>query len=127
MKRWTFLAAAASAALVSFAASAQTDWPTKPISLVVPYPPGGVNDAVARVYADKLATELGKPVNVVASRLASYKADGVVALPSPDDRAIMEAMAAQDKPVVCIVDGHPDLPSVTADDGVRAEAPLLDG
>ena len=54
MNRLGFLAAIA-ATLVSFGASAQTDWPTKPISMVVPYPPGGVNDAVARtVYADKL-------------------------------------------------------------------------
>jgi tripartite-type tricarboxylate transporter receptor subunit TctC len=64
MKRWTFIAAATAAALASFAASAQTDWPIKPISMVVPYPPGGVNDAVARVYADKLTAELGKTVIV---------------------------------------------------------------
>jgi tripartite-type tricarboxylate transporter receptor subunit TctC len=44
------------------AVSAQTDWPQRPITLVVPYPPGGVNDAVARGYANKLAIELGKPI-----------------------------------------------------------------
>ncbi len=42
----------------------QTDWPQKPVTLIVPYPPGGVNDAVARGYANKLAVELGKPVVV---------------------------------------------------------------
>jgi tripartite-type tricarboxylate transporter receptor subunit TctC len=64
MNRWTFLAAVVAAAFMSFGASAQTDWPTKPVSMVVPYPPGGVNDAVARVYADKLSQELGKAVIV---------------------------------------------------------------
>ena len=54
MKRSTFLTVAFAAALLPFGALAQTDWPTKPISMVVPYPPGGVNDAVARVYAEKL-------------------------------------------------------------------------
>jgi tripartite-type tricarboxylate transporter receptor subunit TctC len=63
MKRSMFLAAAA-AMLVSFGAAAQTDWPTKPVTMVVPYPPGGVNDAVARVYADKLTAILGKTVLV---------------------------------------------------------------
>ena len=54
--------------LLPFGALAQTDWPTKPISMVVPYPPGGVNDAVARVYAEKLSAELGKPVHRRQSR-----------------------------------------------------------
>ena len=65
MKHSTFIAAAfaALAALtIPFAGFAQTDWPQKPITMVVPYPPGGVNDAVARIYAIKLAAELGKPV-----------------------------------------------------------------
>jgi tripartite-type tricarboxylate transporter receptor subunit TctC len=63
MKRSTFLAALA-AIFLAGAASAQTDWPTKPVNMVVPYPPGGLNDAVARVYADKLTAILGKTVLV---------------------------------------------------------------
>lgn len=63
MKRSTFVAGML-AALISCGAQAQTDWPTKPVTMVVPYPPGGLNDAVARVYAEKLAAELGKPVIV---------------------------------------------------------------
>ena len=63
MKRSMFLAAMVSA-LLPLAATAQTDWPTKPVTMVVPYPPGGVNDAVARVYADKLTAILGKTVLV---------------------------------------------------------------
>jgi tripartite-type tricarboxylate transporter receptor subunit TctC len=63
VKRSMFLAAAL-AAVLPLAAFAQTDWPTKPVNMIVPYPPGGLNDAVARVYADKLTAILGKTVLV---------------------------------------------------------------
>ena len=56
------LLATVAALPLSASVCAQTDWPQKPITLVVPYPPGGVNDAVARGYANKLAVELGKPI-----------------------------------------------------------------
>jgi tripartite-type tricarboxylate transporter receptor subunit TctC len=89
MKRSTFLTVAFAAALLPFGALAQTDWPTKPISMVVPYPPGGVNDAVARVYAEKLSVELGKPV-IVDNRAgaATTVASNYVAHAAPDGYTI---------------------------------------
>ena len=62
MKRSMFIAACLAVFGLPLCASAQTDWPQKPITMVVPYPPGGVNDAVARAYANKLAVEFGKPI-----------------------------------------------------------------
>jgi tripartite-type tricarboxylate transporter receptor subunit TctC len=75
--------------LLPCVAVAQTDWPTKPISMVVPYPPGGVNDAVARVYAEKLSVELGKPV-IVDNRAgaATTVASNYVAKAAPDGYTI---------------------------------------
>ncbi len=57
------LSAAALATLASPLAQAQA-WPSKPITLIAPYPPGGGVDTVARLLAEKLATRLGQPVNV---------------------------------------------------------------
>jgi len=50
-------------ALFASSALAQ-DYPTRTVTLVVPYPPGGGVDAMARIVADKLTTALGHPVIV---------------------------------------------------------------
>jgi tripartite-type tricarboxylate transporter receptor subunit TctC len=86
MKFCAFVATAVVALAMPCAGWAQTDWPQKPVTMVVPYPPGGVNDAVARVYANKLAAELGKPVlidnragagtTVASNYVAKAPADG---------------------------------------------------
>lgn len=66
-RSFRFAAAFAAAALalgLSAPATAQ-DYPTKPVRILVPYPPGGASDVTARVLADKLARRWGgKPVFV---------------------------------------------------------------
>jgi tripartite-type tricarboxylate transporter receptor subunit TctC len=46
------------------AQDAAKDYPSKTITLVVPFPPGGGNDAMARIMADRLSAGLGKTVVV---------------------------------------------------------------
>ena len=58
--RWLALAALA----LSFGAGAQ-GYPAKPVTVVVPFPPGGRTDLTARVVAQFLKDELGQPVVVV--------------------------------------------------------------
>lgn len=55
---------AAGLACVSPIANAQDHYPSKPIRLVVTYPPGGSNDMVARLVGQKLSVSLGQPVLV---------------------------------------------------------------
>jgi tripartite-type tricarboxylate transporter receptor subunit TctC len=43
-------------------AAAQTDFPSRPITIVVPFPPGGSADAVMRLVAEKLAHNVKQPV-----------------------------------------------------------------
>jgi len=57
-------AAAATACLIGTAA-AQTDYPTHPIRLIVPFAPGGSTDAQARIIAEHLGRELGQQIAVV--------------------------------------------------------------
>ncbi len=43
---------------------ASTKWPLKPIRIVVAFPPGGLTDAYARMYAEQITTQLGVPAVV---------------------------------------------------------------
>jgi tripartite-type tricarboxylate transporter receptor subunit TctC len=52
------------ALLALTAVAAAQDYPTKPVRLIIPFPPGGSNDVVGRVFATKLAERLGKQVIV---------------------------------------------------------------
>jgi tripartite-type tricarboxylate transporter receptor subunit TctC len=44
------------------AAWAQSAWPRRPVRLIVPYPPGGPTDILARVVGQQISQELGQPV-----------------------------------------------------------------
>lgn len=86
--RRTFIAA--TLALAAGAAFAQETFPNKPVTLVVPFPPGGTTDVLARALADKLGPALGQTVIVEskpgagatlgADYVAKSKADGYTLL-----------------------------------------------
>ena len=79
------LALLAAAGLLAGAAQA-ADWPARPITLVVPFPPGGSVDIMARQYSEPLSRVLGVPIvvenrpgaggSVGAQYVARAKADG---------------------------------------------------
>ena len=56
------LAVSASLAVVPAVASAQAAYPNRAIKIIVPAPPGGAIDLIARVVGDKLAVSTGQPV-----------------------------------------------------------------
>ena len=88
MNRRSLLAAFGSA-LVGPAA-AQQDWPSKAITLVVPFTPGGSTDILARLLAQKLQDSLGKSV-IVENRPGAGGSDGadLVARAAPDGYTLL--------------------------------------
>ncbi len=83
-------------ALVAFAGAAgaqgpvaKNQWPTKPIRMIVPFPPGSSPDLVARMLTDRLGAALGQPV-VVENRpgAGGMVGTGAVAKAAPDGYTI---------------------------------------
>jgi tripartite-type tricarboxylate transporter receptor subunit TctC len=91
MHRRFAIAAAALAAIFSSALPVVAqDYPTRPIMLVVPFPAGGGNDALARVVAEKMSRTLGQQV-VVENRggAGGTLATRAVAKSTPDGYTIL--------------------------------------
>ena len=78
------------ALVLSLAALAQSPYPNKPVTLIVPYPPGGATDVVARVIGEKLGTAFGQPV-IVENKSGANGAIGseFVAKAPPDGYTIL--------------------------------------
>jgi len=51
-------------ALALAASPASAQWPAKPVTFIVPYPPGGGTDVIARILQDPLSKQLGEPIIV---------------------------------------------------------------
>lgn len=62
LARWLRPAVALLLATAALAAAAQAPYPSRPIRMLVPFPPGGSLDAVARLIGDRLTQAWGQPV-----------------------------------------------------------------
>ncbi|TFZ06524.1 tripartite tricarboxylate transporter substrate binding protein [Ramlibacter henchirensis] len=93
MHRRTALAAALAAA--GGLAFAQAPYPSKPITMVVPFPPGGVADTVARPVAEAMSRDLGQPV-VIENRGGAGGGIGMghASKAAPDGYTILLALAS---------------------------------
>lgn len=93
-----FLAGAA----ISGAALAQT-YPSKPVSLMVPYPAGGLSDVIARLVNTSLAKHLGQPVivenlggaggSIAAQKVLNAPADGYLIFQGSPNELILTPLA----------------------------------
>ena len=98
MTRSTAFAVAATAlvlAVTAPVAHAQTTWPTKAITMIVPFPPGGLADLVARPVAEAMSRELGQPV-VIENKAGAGGGIGMAqaAKARPDGYTILMALSS---------------------------------
>jgi tripartite-type tricarboxylate transporter receptor subunit TctC len=70
IRRKTLLMIAATLSIGSLALSASADdaWPSRPITYIVPFPPGGTTDVLARIITPKLAGALGNASIIIENR-----------------------------------------------------------
>ncbi len=79
------VAAVMLACLPGAAFSSQAGWPEKPIKLIVPFPPGGGGDNMARLVMNRVAQELGQPLVVENLSGAGGNVGSVAAVKAPGD------------------------------------------
>ncbi len=70
-------------------------WPTKPVTMIVPFPPGGLADLVARPVAEAMSRELGQPV-VIENKAGAGGGIGMglTAKAKPDGYTVVMALSS---------------------------------
>ena len=109
MLRRTLIAAGLVAA--AGLAAAQSAYPAKPVTMVVPFPPGGLADVVGRPVAEAMGRELGQPV-VVENKGGAGGGIGMaqVARAAPDGYTILMALSSYSVlPEADVVLGRPQM------------------
>jgi tripartite-type tricarboxylate transporter receptor subunit TctC len=83
------------ASMFAIAAAAQDSYPSRPVTLIVPFPPGGVADIVGRPFAEALSRELKTPVIIENKPGAGGGIGmGLVAKAKPDGYTLLLALSS---------------------------------
>src|ERR1700719_1029426 len=143
MGRWIrALAALAALAAASGAALAQGTFPSRPVHLLVPFPPGGAVDIVARTLGDELSKRWGQPIVVenrpgaggtIAAEVAAKAApDGYTIILVASGHAIVSYLypnlpydPVKDFTPLALVASSPNMLLVRADSPYRSIADVL--
>ncbi|MBV8536245.1 MAG: tripartite tricarboxylate transporter substrate binding protein [Alphaproteobacteria bacterium] len=142
---WPRLCLAMTAAmLVGSGASAQTNYPTKPIHVLIPFAPGGASDFVARVMQNKLTSILGQQIvvdnrpgaaGVLATEIAAHSAPdgytlflgnvGTLAVNASVFASQMKVDTGKDLAAITLVADTPDILIVKKDLPVKSVKELV--
>lgn len=94
-RRELILLGGTAAVLASAGIGRAADWPTKPVTLISAYPPGGTSDIIARLVADLLTAKFGQQFVVEnVAGAAGALAGGKLARSAPDGYTIMVSGSA---------------------------------
>jgi tripartite-type tricarboxylate transporter receptor subunit TctC len=135
--------AVVSVALAGASATAQSDWPNKPIRIIVPYGAGSSPDVIARLMGDKLSNRLGQPVlvenragaggNTGTGAVAKAAGDGYTYVISTNGPLVYNTVLYQNlsydpfkelRPVV-LAGGQANVCAVRADSGITSLKQLV--
>jgi tripartite-type tricarboxylate transporter receptor subunit TctC len=102
MRPSRLLLSALALSLIPFASLAQSNWPSRPIRVVVPFAPGTVTDVVPRLVFEQVSTQLGQSIVVenrpgaggttAAGNIAKADADGTTILVNSSAHTIAPAL-----------------------------------
>jgi len=122
---------ACAALIATFSAFAQT-YPGKPVRIVIPYPPGGTTDIVARLAQNRLSALLGQPVVVDnqggatgaigAGFVARSAPDGHTIMYTPGTDMVLRPFIMKANPVDPIKDFTPIIATISSVDIIAATA-----
>jgi tripartite-type tricarboxylate transporter receptor subunit TctC len=101
-KRWTAGAVALAVGLLCADSASAQDWPTRPVTMIVPYAPGGNIDQAARLFARELSEKLGQQFIIEskggaggaigATQVAKAKPDGYTLLVTANGPSVLNKM-----------------------------------
>jgi tripartite-type tricarboxylate transporter receptor subunit TctC len=97
----------ACAAVLAIPMPARADWPERPVKLIVTFPAGSANDAAARIFADSLGKQWGKPVIVEAKPGAEGTIGVGSFVASQDDHALLYTVAGSVTVAPLLIDKLP--------------------
>ena len=144
MRRWPFVLASLAALIIADGtACAQGAFPSKPVHLLVPFPPGGAVDIVARTIGDELSKRWGQPVvvenrpgaggTIAAAAAAKAAPDGYTLVLVASGHAIVAHLYARlaydplrDFTPISLVGSSPNMLLVRADSAFKSVGDVID-
>ncbi len=105
MRKLLGMAFAAAVLATPFATPAFAEYPERPVTFIVPWPPGDLEDQLTRIIADEMTAETGVPAKVV-NRPGGGAVEGATAVSQADPDGYTVGSLVIDVPTMHIIQGN---------------------